>query len=235
VAPDGRVTQVAGAGFNGTHRQSARDPKLIEPDRPFPIAIEMHFTSWVFPKGHRIRFALGNAQWPMFWPTPHPMTTTLVIGGRDGARLLLPVVPPGKGDAPAFQPPEAGPELPGFAALDSGTASGYGEVSEVRRNPQTGAVTVVATNTGGQRYPWGTERYVERIEHTTSEAHPETTAMRGTHRMEVDLPGRSLVWEAELVFRSDLEAYHYDYVRRLSENGTLVREKAWTERFPRDP
>ncbi|MGE0463000.1 MAG: CocE/NonD family hydrolase [Vicinamibacterales bacterium] len=237
VAPDGRVTQVAGAGFNGTHRNSAREPELIEPGRPFPLAIEMHFTSWVFPKGHRIRFALANAQWPMFWPTPHAMTTTLAIGGAEGARLVLPVVPPGTraAPAPAFLPPEPGPELPGFQSLETGTPSGYGEVSEVRRNPQTGEVTVVATNTGGDRYPWGTERYQERIEHTTSAAHPEATTMKGTHRMEVDLPGRTLAWEAALVFRSDLEAYHYDYVRRVYENGKLLREKAWTERFPRDP
>jgi len=195
----------------------------------------MHFTSWVFPRGHRIRVAVGNAQWPMFWPTPHPMTTSLAIGGAEGARVVLPVVPPGERPSPAFQPPHQSPEMPGFEDLDTGTTSGYGEVSQVTRNPQTGEVTVVATNTGGEKYPWGTERYEERIEHRTSEAHPEATTMKGTHRMEVQLPGRTLVWEAELVFRSDLEAYHYDYVRRVFENGTLLREKAWKERFPRDP
>ena len=40
----------------------------------------MHFTSWVFPKGHRIRLAVNNAQWPMLWPTPYPMTTALQLG-----------------------------------------------------------------------------------------------------------------------------------------------------------
>jgi tRNA G46 methylase TrmB len=53
--------------------------------------------------------------------------------------------------------------------------------------------------------------------------------------MEVDLPNRKLRWEAELEFRSDMEAYHYDYVRRVFENGKLLREKRWNERFPRDP
>ncbi len=55
VAPDGTVTLVAGAGFNGTHRNSARRPEDVEPGRIFPLEIEMHFTSWVFPAGHRIR------------------------------------------------------------------------------------------------------------------------------------------------------------------------------------
>ena len=235
VAPDGTVTQVAGAGFNGTHRKSARAPELLKSGEEFPLEIELHFTSWVFPKNHRIRVSVNNAQWPMMWPSPHPMTTTLSIGGVDGSRILLPVVAPAKRPAPDFLPAEPGPELAGFARIDDGNPSGYGEISEMRRNPQTGEAVAVATNKGAQRYPWGEERYEERIEHSTSDAHPENTAMIGTHHMEVDLPGRKLRWEAELEFRSDLEAYHYDYVRRVFENGKLLREKRWTERFPRDP
>jgi hypothetical protein len=235
VAPDGTVTQVAGAGFNGNHWRSARAPELLTPGKEFPLDIEMHFTSWVFPQGHRIRVAVNNAQWPMLWPSPHPMTTTLAIGGPDGACVILPVVPKSARPAPAFLPPVSSPALPGFEPLDDGTPSGYGEISEVRRNPQTGAVTAVATNTGSARQPWGIERYQERIEHSTSDAHPENTSMTGTHRMEVDLSDRKLRWEADLVFRSDLTGYDYEYVRRVYENDRLLREKRWTQRFPRDP
>jgi len=235
VAPDGTVTQVAGAGFNGNHHKSARAPELLVPGQAFPLDIEMHFTSWVFPKGHRIRVAVNNAQWPMLWPSPHLMTTSLAIGGEQGARVILPVIPPSSRPAPQFQPPQASPALAGFEDIETGTSSGYGEISEVRRNPQTGDVTAVATNGGASRYPWGTETYQERIEHTTSDAHPERTSMTGTHRMEVDLPGRKLRWEATLVFRSDLTGYDYEYQRRLFENDKLLREKRWTQRFPRDP
>ncbi len=90
VAPDGTVTQVGGAGFNGTHRNSARQPENLVPNEVFPLEIDMHFTSWVFPKGHKIRFAVSNAMWPMFWPTPYTMTTSLDIGGVEGARVELP-------------------------------------------------------------------------------------------------------------------------------------------------
>ena len=102
------------------------------------------------------------------------------------------------------------------------------------RNPQTGEVRVFATNTGGTRYPWGVERYKETIEHRTSDAKPEATSVLGTHRMDVELPGRKLTWEAELSFRSDSDNFYYDYLRRLSENGTVIREKTWTDTIPRD-
>ena len=234
VAPDGTVTQVAGAAFNGTHRNSAREPEDLVPGEEFDLEIEMHFTSWVFPEGHRVRFAVNNAQWPMLWPTPYPMTTTLRLGGADGAHVVLPVVPPGKYQSPQFLPPAESPQLEGFETVDTGMPSGYGEVSSVERNPQTGEVTIKLNNTGGYKYPWGSELYRETIEHKTSDAHPEKATVKGTHRMEVTLEDRVLLWEAELDFSSDLENFHYRYFRRVSENGEVVREKTWTETIPRD-
>jgi hypothetical protein len=168
----------------------------------------------------------------MLWPTPDPMTTTLRLG--DGTRLSLPVVPFEQRPVPAFLPPAASPPMPGFETLDAGTSSGYGEISSVDRNPQTGAATATATNSGGYRYPWGTERYHETIRHDVTDSAPDKASVLGTHRMEVDLPGRKLLWEAELSFKSDHENFYYNYRRRLSENGKLLREKTWTRTIPRD-
>jgi hypothetical protein len=58
--------------------------------------------------------------------------------------------------------------------------------------------------------------------------------MTGKHRTEVELPGRKLVWDAELSFRSDRDNFHYSYRRRLTENGKTLREKTWTRVIPRD-
>ena len=234
VAPDGTVTQVAGAAFNGTHRNSARDPEPLVPGAEFPLEIEMHFTSWVFPKGHRIRFAVSNAQWPMLWPTPHAMTTTLKLGGTGASHVVLPVVPPANRPAPDFLPPAESPDLPGYVALETGTSSGYGEIASVERNPQTGEAVARATNAGATRYPWGTESYHEAIEHETSDSHPEATAMRGRHRMEVKLPDRTLAWEGRLSFTSDRDNFYYTYTRKLSVDGRTVREKSWERTIPRD-
>ena len=71
VAPDGTVTQITGAGINGAQRESMSEPRDLEPGKVYPLDIEMHLTSWVFPKGHRIRVAISNALWPMMLPTPY--------------------------------------------------------------------------------------------------------------------------------------------------------------------
>jgi putative CocE/NonD family hydrolase len=234
VAPDGTVTLVTGAAFNGTHRNSAREPEAIVPGEAFTLDVEMHFTSWVFPKGHRIRLAVSNAQWPMLWPTPEPMITELALG--DGASYLsLPVVPAGGAwPVPDFAPPEPSPQLAGYESIDLGSSSGYGEISAVTRNPATGEATVEATNTGATRYPWGREDYRETIRHRTSDREPWNTGVSGSHEIEVTMPDRRLLWQAELEFSSDRENFHYRYTRRLLENGELLREKTWQESFPRD-
>jgi hypothetical protein len=234
VAPDGIVTLVTGAGFNGAHRESARRPKPLEPARVVPLEIEMHFTSWTFPKGHRIRFAVHNAQWPMIWPTPYPMTTALHLGENDPTRLVLPVVPEGNRPKPLFLPPEEDPELPGFGTISEGTTSGYGEISSIERHPQHRTTKVVATNAGGSRYPWGTERTTEAITHEASDDSPEATSVAGEYSTTVELKDRILRWEARLAFRSDRGSFHYAYTRRLLMDGVLVREKTWRDTIPRD-
>ena len=118
--------------------------------------------------------------------------------------------------------------------IDAGTTSGYGEISSVDRDPQTGVVVAKATNDGGTRFPWGTERTFETIRYEIKDDAPADAKVIGTHRMEVELPGRKLVWDAELSFRSDRENFYYSYRRRLTENGKPVREKTWNQTIPRD-
>ena len=93
VAPDGTVTQITGAGVNGAQRDSMTEPQDLDPGKMYSIDITIHLTSWVFPKGHRIRLAVSNALWPMILPTPYSMTTSLQLGGSSGSRLVMPVVP----------------------------------------------------------------------------------------------------------------------------------------------
>lgn len=54
VAQDGTVSLVAGGGLSGAQRDSATDPDDLEPGRVYSLEVQMHFTSWIFPRGHRV-------------------------------------------------------------------------------------------------------------------------------------------------------------------------------------
>ncbi|MDG1858255.1 MAG: CocE/NonD family hydrolase, partial [Emcibacteraceae bacterium] len=235
VAPDGTVTQVAGAAFNGTHRNSAREPQDVVPGEVFPLDIEMHFTSWVFPKGHKIRMAVSNAMWPMLWPTPYPMTTTLNIGGLEGARVEMPIIPAGaNNNKPTFATPEPTPTIPGFGSIDSGNATGYAEIDSIKIDPETGEAYGIAVNGTSSQFPWGKDHFEEQIIHRTSDENPAVTSVTGIYAVEKELDGRTLRLEQDVVFSSDENNFRLKFIRRLKINGEVEHEKTWDEIIPRD-
>ncbi len=234
VAPDGSVTLITGAGLNGAHRDSASEPEALAPGRDYPLDIELHFTSWVFPKGHRIRLAVNNAQWPMFWPVPGLGRTAVRLGGEEASRLVLPVVPPAGRPVPVFAPPEQNASLPGFGEAESETVSGYAEISRLERDIREGITRLTATNSGRTPYPWGTERYSESIVHEVNTRNPAQARVTSDYWIQVELPDRTLKWQGLLDFSSDDRFFHYQYTRVLLEDGAEVRRKSWDERIPRD-
>lgn len=234
VAPDGQVTQVAGAAFNGTHRNSARNPEDIVSGEVFPIDVELHLTSWVFQPGHKVRVAISNGMWPMLWPTRELFTSTLQIGGPQGAHIELPIVPPGNERTPDFKAPADSPTLAGFETLDSGNITGYAAMTEIQTDPETGEAYGVATNSGATRYPWGIERFEEAIEHRTHDENPAKTSVTGRYALTQELKDRTLSFEQEVSFTSDADNFYLRFDRKLLVDGELHSENVWDEVIERD-
>ena len=65
VAPDGTSTLITGGGLNGAQRNSSTRPEPLEPGRTYPLEVNLHFTSWVFQPGHRIRVAIRGRGQPL--------------------------------------------------------------------------------------------------------------------------------------------------------------------------
>ena len=237
IAPDGTVTQVAGAGISGAHRKSSEEPEALVPGQVYKLEYDLHFTSWVFPKGHRIRLAVNNALWPMIWPTPYAMTTTLDVEGANASHIVLPVIPEsGDRTGPDFLPPAKNPKLPGYGYLKVGDASisGYAETRSIERLPLSSKTRIVASGASGSVYPWGTIKYWEEMIHEARDKDPARTGVTGKTRYTIELDGRTVIVEGDLSFTSDSENFYYVYTKRVLENGKLIREKTWEEAIPRN-
>jgi predicted acyl esterase len=230
VAPDGTVTQVTGAGINGAQRDSMSDPKDLETGKTYPLDIEMHLTTWTFPKGHRIRLAVSNALWPMIWPTPYSMTTTLQLGGEKGSRLELPLVPPSMYATPQFASPEPSPERSGFRS------SGLPFPGEwkTERDELAEKTKITWSGKSEEEYPWGKEADFEGIIYETSDDHPETSSIRGETEIVITLKDSVLTWRGHLALTSDARNFYYKYTRDLLKDGKPLKQKTWEETIPRD-
>jgi predicted acyl esterase len=230
VAPDGAVTQITGAGINGAQRESLSDPRDLEPGKVYALDIEMHLTSWVFPKGHRIRLAISNALWPMVLPTPYAMTTSLELGSSAGSRLVLPVVPAQGAPAPEFSPPQPIEERTDM----KGEGFPWPGEWTVERDEARQKTTVRWKGKDRYEYPWGTEDDFENLTYDGDDAHPETCSVRGETESIFALKGRTLEWRGHLLVTTDQRNFYYKYTRELLKDGQTVRSKTWQETIPRD-
>jgi uncharacterized protein len=227
VAPDGAVTLVTGAG-----RAGQPDPRRDAPPAfPGGLPLDLHVTSWVFGRGHRIRLSVSNAMWPMIWPTPRPATASLLLG-QAGTRLVLPVVPP-EADAsalpaPAFAEPAAGPEMPGVRA--------WGEMLPVRwklERDDTGSTAIWWRGTSGSEFSWGRVVDEEYLRYEVTDSDPAHASMRGEARTEIHLQGRLITLTSELALGGDQDTLSYRYTRQLRQDGLLIRERSWERSYPR--
>jgi hypothetical protein len=230
VAPDGVVTQITGAGMNGAQRESMSEPRDLEPGKIYPLDIEMHLTSWVFPKGHRIRIAISNALWPMILPTPYAMTTSLELGGQSGSRLVLPMVPVHGEDAPEFSAPQPSEQREDIKS------EGFPWPGEwtVERDQVRQKTTVHWKGKDGYVYPWGTQDDFEQLTYAGDDAHPEICTVRGEAESVFKLKGRTLTWRGHLSVTTDAKYFYYKYTRELVKDGAMLKTKTWEETIPRD-
>jgi putative CocE/NonD family hydrolase len=92
VFEDDQVTLITGAALNGAQRSSRSDPQYLSPGTYYDVKIELHYTTWTFSKGSRIRIAISNAMFPMLWPSPYSMDTYLIVN-HENTYIQLPVIP----------------------------------------------------------------------------------------------------------------------------------------------
>ena len=232
VAPDGTATLVTGAGKSGAQRGSSSEPQLLDQRIDYTMPIEMHVTSWVFPAGHRIRVSLSNAMWPMIWPTPYAMTSTVWLGGAEGTRVELPVVPLEAPSVPKFAKPAAGGAAP--AGVSSEGETWPPQTWTVTHDLMTGKTRVAWAGDDQSAYPWGKMKDHEEMSYEASDAEPARSEVAGKASTTVELAGRVLVWSVALDVKSDENNFYYHFERHLSENGREIRAKTWDDTIARD-
>jgi hypothetical protein len=232
VAPDGTVTMITGAGQSGAQLKSVSNPMNLTPGQAYQIPIELHVTSWVFPAGHIIRLAISNALWPMIWPTPYPMTTSLYLGGTDTSRLELPIVPSESSSRPRYPAIEPAPPMPEHVTSKGDTWPPQDWT--VTRDLMTGTTRVLWSGNDESQFPWGRMKDHEQMSYEVADSKPETSKVHGEGSTTVELPNRVLVWSVVLDIRSDAKNFYYHFERHLTENGKEIRAKAWDDTIPRD-
>lgn len=228
VAPDGKVSLVSGAIINPSQRFSRLEPEALVPGEPATLAAQIHFTTWRFKPGHRIRLAVANAQFPMIWPSPTPGTTRLLLGADTW--LELPVVPvKDETDAACALPPPEPSEIAKFGT----ELEKNGPVFTPVRDEQTGDSTFTTTSDIAWTIHDNTYRSGESYRWEVNDAMPAHARYHAERRNVFTVGGREIDLSTRARIESDASYFHVTFTKTLRQNGDLIREKTWTDHIPR--
>lgn len=231
VAPDGSVAMVTGALINSRHIDNRLEPSDLVPGKIYDLTMELHFSTWTFKKGHRIRMAVSNAQFPMAWPSPEPMTTSLIVGEK-GTRLILPVVPGRASSRPDWIKVKDKLEHPRGANLSP--PDGRPELARyVRKNKKTGTTSYIHETNSAYRVKKRRFDISGKSVWTTLPEDPARSSYTGT--MSTRISGRtgSITLKTRINVMSDRHSFVLRVTRAIYRNNKRIRQKTWRQVYPR--
>ncbi len=227
VHPDGQVTLVSGALINPSQRFSRANPQPLVPGEATILTASIHFTTWRFPPGHRIRLAISNAQFPMAWPTPHRGATTLLLGTQTW--LALPLVPANTNPPPILPAPEPYDQAPDGKELHA-----VGPKVRIARKQRNGSASYSTWSRSAWRI--GRKRFVSNEYYTWSvnPLLPARAVFNGERTDMFNIPGNRLRLSSQLCIQADPTHFNLTFTKTMFRNNRLVDRQTWTDSILRD-
>jgi uncharacterized protein len=230
VHPGGAATRITYGLLNLTHRDGHEEPQPLEPGRRYRVRVQLNDTAWRVAAGHRLRVSVSTTYWPFVWPSPEPVTLTLVAGQ---SRLELPVRT-GNG-ADARLPPLLPHELPEAARVTT-LAPGHLTEEFVRNRADGSLVSRYDNDSGLLRHDAiGLDmRTVVRERFTIEPSDP--LSARGECSWAVTLARSD--WQVETRSHTIMTATPTTFLIEAQleafENGVQMFARSWRRAIPRD-
>jgi putative CocE/NonD family hydrolase len=232
IRPDGTVTRISYQVLNLTHRDSHENPEALVPGQFYAVTVKLNDCGHRFAAGHAIRVAIGTSYWPMVWPSPELATLTI---DTSSSTLSLPVR--SSNDASVVLPPPAHGPATTTTQLDPGTVRRWSSQDHV-----AGTTTYVTEGIGGL-FGEGILRFDDigtELSHslkrnlTISDYEPLSANYLLTQSYQMGRDGWRIGIDSTTEMRADKDTFYLTGTLSVSENGTVVKTREWSQSFPRD-
>ncbi|MFA1821697.1 CocE/NonD family hydrolase [Virgibacillus oceani] len=91
-APTGESTLISWGMLNLNHLKSHEHPEALEPGKIYEATVKLDALGQSIPAGHRLELAVAPTYWPQAWPSPEPVTLTILTNEK--TKISLPVRTP---------------------------------------------------------------------------------------------------------------------------------------------
>ncbi|WHY01785.1 CocE/NonD family hydrolase [Neobacillus sp. DY30] len=231
VAPDGAVTLVSWGMLNLTHRESHEHPTPLIPGERYTVKVCLNAIGHVLPAGHRWQVALSPNYWPHAWPSPEPVTLTVISSNQ--TRLTLPVRPPQERDY----------ELPDFGAPETACVAEREILREESRTRKVHHDLIKGvwlledfSDEGARRLLSNGIEYgsTNRNTYTISEGDPLSAEVCCEWTLDVGRGEWQTRLESVSTMKSDAERFFITNELKAFEGEKQVFKKNWNSEIPRD-
>ena len=229
VNPNGEVSLVTGGLINGSQIKSRLEPEYLVPNKKYNIEVPLHFTTWTFQPGHKIRIAVSNSMFPMIWPTPYSMTTSLYFG-LNSTSLELPVIPYQQTETPKLLPSEARESRKDAKSLGSkGWPYLYRSIVDIN----IGKTTVEWKGESESEIKGNKFFFSDETLYHTNESDPANSGFHGETVRKIQLKDRNLQLKTIINLQSDVKNFNVKFTRQIYEDNKLIKSRDWEEVIPR--
>lgn len=234
IGPDGRVTLITGGAINGQLRESTLSPQKIQPNKKMTLTLQLHMTTWTFKPGHRIRLAVSNGAFPMFWPSPSLTRSELSVDTAS-TKLILPLWR-AKDTASILTMDKGNPSNylgPKIIALEP--VPDHPVKREVIKNPDDNSVSIIRESSVAYQLSDARIESTRHTRHTTHNENPSSTEFEGWAEYLLDNGQESgpMRYRTEIRLNSDLKFFDLEISRILSNDSAEIRRRQWREKIPR--
>ena len=232
VAPDGFVSLVTGKVVNGSHLSGRLTPSLLPLGEPIEVEVLLHFTSWTFRPGHKIRLAISNSQFPIAWPSPAPIESSVLTGSRLSS-LELPVISGRWRGKPTFKDKiDRKLDCPDGEYID--LADNQPEFEKRTTRDETAGVTCFESNSrSGYKIRRRKFVVVGKNRWTTNDKKPSESSYVGEMTTKIGSSQRKVRLRTVIEVESDVADFKVCVRRELYISNRRVKRKTWRKSIPR--
>ena len=224
VHPDGTVQLVTRGVLNLGHRDNHARVEPLAPDSRLDVIVELDACAHRLERGHRWQLAIAPTYWPLIWPTPEPVTLTLLV-----AVLELPLRNSSPLDA-ALRP---------LGTADGDASLAVETVAPFRSSANRGALPHAVTSDRATEHAWRLPDGLTIATYgreSTRATVAETIGAEWRSRREVTMSRGD--WQTKIsvdaTLRAELEVFVVEQVVEAYEGATRLRRRTWQRRIPRN-
>jgi uncharacterized protein len=214
VDPSGASSLITTGWLRGSLRNSTGQHEPLRAGDVQEFRIPMWSTSYMVPKGNRLRVSIACADFPRIWPTPTNPEIRVILGGKRASAIAIPVVPHQQIAGPEIRRPAAPPPPSPMRPL-----------WKIERDLASGEVAVTTGQKNGFPLPQGGGIEVDHVAVArVAAARPDGATVAGDTKIRVQAP---VIGEVEVTTTSRVSPSGMVLSGKVTMDGRLVFDKRW--------